>query len=65
MLDHKFCVYKTLLKVPLIVRCPSACTAGKKIADPVQTTDIFATIAESTGGAASLFSDRTPSLLGA
>ena len=64
MLDHKFCVYETLLKVPLVVRYPPVVPAGQRVTEPVQTTDLFATIAEVAGVEPPDGSRRGPSLFG-
>ncbi len=44
LLGHVFCLYNTLLHVPLIVRYPRLFDAGSRLKTPVQTTDIFPTI---------------------
>ncbi len=43
LLDHQFCVYQTLLRVPLIVRFPDRLPSGR-VKTPVQTTDICPTV---------------------
>lgn len=64
MLDHKFCIYETLLKVPLIVRYPAAVPRGQRVVEPVQTIDVFATLIEVAGASDSAAERRGPSLLG-
>ena len=64
MLDHKFCVYEPLLKVPLVVRYPSVVPAGQRVTEPVQTIDLFATIAEVAGVEPPGVARRGPSLFG-
>lgn len=49
LLDHKFSLHETLLGVPLIVRFPGTVDPGQRIAEPVQTTDIFATVLDLAG----------------
>jgi arylsulfatase A-like enzyme len=49
LLDHKYCLYDTLLRVPLVMRCPPLVPAGQRISYQVQTLDIFATILEVAG----------------
>jgi arylsulfatase A-like enzyme len=44
LMSHAYCLYDTLLRVPLIVRYPSSFPPGQRIADPVQTLDLFPTI---------------------
>ena len=46
MLDHQYCIYDTLLRIPLIIRYPSIWEKGKVIPDLVQTIDIFPTICD-------------------
>jgi arylsulfatase A-like enzyme len=46
MMDHQYCLYDTLLKVPLIIRFPGVFEGGKRISNVVQTTDIFPAIME-------------------
>jgi arylsulfatase A-like enzyme len=49
LLDHKYCLYDTLLRVPLVMRCPPLVPAGQRISYQVQTLDLFATILEVAG----------------
>jgi len=46
LLGHVFCVYDTLLHVPLIMRYPPAWAGGERIKTLVQSVDIFATVAD-------------------
>jgi arylsulfatase A-like enzyme len=46
LMDHQYCLYDTLLKVPFIMRLPGVFEDGKRIGNIVQTTDIFPTIIE-------------------
>jgi arylsulfatase A-like enzyme len=46
LMDHQYCLYDTLLKVPLIIRFPGVFEGRKRISNVVQTTDIFPTIME-------------------
>jgi arylsulfatase A-like enzyme len=49
LLNHQYCVYDTLLHVPLVLRYPGALPRGKRIPWQVQTLDIFQTILEAGG----------------
>ncbi len=44
LMDHKYCLYDTLIHVPLIIRYPPLLPAGLVIDQPVQTVDIFPTV---------------------
>jgi len=44
LMDHAYCLYDTLLRVPLIVRGPTEFPAGERVLDQVQTLDLFPTI---------------------
>ncbi|HIE27735.1 TPA: sulfatase [Candidatus Poribacteria bacterium] len=44
LMDHQYCLYDTLLKVPLIIRYPGVFPPGIRIQKQVQTLDIFPTI---------------------
>ncbi len=63
LLNHQYCVYDTLLKVPMVIRYPALFPTGKRITYPVQTLDLFNTILEiaqvdtSTTSSNSLLSD--------
>lgn len=46
--DHKFSVYNALVRVPLVIRYPSRFAAGR-VARPVSTMDLYATLAEIEG----------------
>jgi arylsulfatase A-like enzyme len=46
LMGHKWCLYDTLLRVPLIIRYPSCFTPGTTIDDQVQLVDIFPTLME-------------------
>ncbi|MEF8824925.1 MAG: sulfatase, partial [Halapricum sp.] len=45
LMDHQYCLYETLLNVPLLIRCPGG-EGGKTIEAPVETRDLFPTILE-------------------
>ncbi len=49
LMDHQFCVYDTLLHVPLIIRYPKLFQPGLRVTQQVQTTDIFPTILDIAG----------------
>lgn len=52
MMSHKFVLYDTLIRIPLILRCPPAIPAGFLLDELAQTTDILPTILEIAGVAA-------------
>jgi arylsulfatase A-like enzyme len=49
LVQHAFCVYDTLLHVPLIIRYPASFEAGIRVDEQVQLTDIFPTLLDITG----------------
>ncbi|MCA9954704.1 MAG: sulfatase [Anaerolineales bacterium] len=46
LMDHQYCVYETLARVPLIVRYPEQFPAGLRSQDLVQSVDLLPTLAE-------------------
>jgi arylsulfatase A-like enzyme len=44
LIEHLFCLYDSLLRVPLLVRWPEAFESGKMRTDLVQLNDVFHTI---------------------
>lgn len=46
LIDHHFCLYDSLIHVPLIIRYPKLFPAGSKVSEPVQTNDIFQTLVQ-------------------
>ncbi|MBI5182946.1 MAG: sulfatase [Nitrospinae bacterium] len=46
LFDHQYCLYDTLLHVPLIIRYPRLFPPGLKIVEQVQSIDIFPTLLE-------------------
>lgn len=46
LMDHQYCLYDTLLKVPLIIRYPALFKPGERNSDIVQTVDLFPTLLE-------------------
>jgi arylsulfatase A-like enzyme len=44
LLDHHFCLYDSLLHVPLVIRYPARFTGGQRIGDLVETRRLFRTI---------------------
>lgn len=52
MMSHKFVLYDTLIRIPLVLRCPPAIPAGFLIDELAQTIDILPTILEIAGVAA-------------
>ena len=64
LMDHQYCLYETLLRVPLLVRLPAG-SGGRTASDPVELRDLFPTLLELAGAdapTAPSVSDR--SLLG-
>jgi len=49
LLGHRFCVYDTLLHVPLVVRYPPLFAAGERVRHQVQTLDLFRTVLDIAG----------------
>jgi arylsulfatase A-like enzyme len=49
LMDHCYCLYETLLRVPLIAHYPSVFGRGERSGAPVQTHDLFPTILELAG----------------
>jgi arylsulfatase A-like enzyme len=48
LVEHQFCIYETLLAVPLVVLAPDILEPGVRH-DPVMQTDVFATLLEAAG----------------
>ncbi|MFW6116576.1 MAG: sulfatase [bacterium] len=46
LLNHQYCVYDTLLRVPLVMHSPGSIPSGQRITHQVQTLDLFAAILE-------------------
>ena len=44
LMAHQYCVYDTLIHVPLIIRYPPLFPAGQRVYGQVQTSEIFTTI---------------------
>lgn len=49
LFNHQYCVYDTLLRVPLVMRCPSLLPTGLRVSHQVQTLDLFKTILDVVG----------------
>lgn len=49
LMSHQYCVYDTLVQVPLIIRYPPLFEAGQRASDQVQTLEIFTTIMDILG----------------
>jgi arylsulfatase A-like enzyme len=49
LMDHAYCLYDTLLHVPLIVRGPEEFPAGERVPQQVQSLDLFSTILRLAG----------------
>jgi arylsulfatase A-like enzyme len=50
LIEHAFCLYNTLLHVPLIIRFPARVPAGSVRDAPVSTIGLFGTILKLAGG---------------
>lgn len=48
LMDHQYCVYDTLARVPLIIRYPERFPAGMRLNELVQTVDLYPTLARLT-----------------
>ena len=46
MMDHQYCLYDTLLRVPLVIRYPTVFPAGARISEQVQPLDLLPTLLE-------------------
>lgn len=46
LIEHRYCLYDPLLKVPLIVKYPQNNYQGKKVEKLTQTLDVFPTVAK-------------------
>jgi arylsulfatase A-like enzyme len=46
LMDHQYCLYDTLLKVPLIMRYPPVFSGDERVEHIVRTLDILPTVAE-------------------
>jgi arylsulfatase A-like enzyme len=46
LMDHQYCLYETLLKVPLIIRYPPVFPGGERVENVVRTLDILPTVIE-------------------
>ena len=51
MMDHQYCVYDTLARLPLIVHYPARFASGVRRQDLVQSVDLLPTFAELAGAA--------------
>ena len=49
LMSHQYCVYDTLVRVPLIIRYPPRFPAGRRVPDLVQTLEIFPTVMDLLG----------------
>ena len=47
--EHQFCVYETLVHVPLILRYPRRFPAGIRVAEPVSLVDVMPTLVKLLG----------------
>ena len=46
---HSFVLYDSTLRVPLVIRAPGRAATGTRRSDPVQVTDVYATVAAAVG----------------
>jgi arylsulfatase A-like enzyme len=51
MMAHKYCLYDTLLHVPLIIRYPAGTVAPRRVEHQVQTLDLLPTVLAMLGDA--------------
>ncbi|PSP77004.1 sulfatase [Halobacteriales archaeon QS_1_68_20] len=49
LMDHQYCLYETLLRVPLVVRYPDRFGAGTTCGGPVEVRDLYPTILDLAG----------------
>ena len=49
LMDHQYCLYDTLIHVPLVVRYPDAFTPGTEVNDLVELRDLFPTLLDAAG----------------
>jgi len=63
LLDHQFCLYETLVRIPLIVHYPERFPAASHEPRPVQLVDVFPTVIELLGLEPKAFPTQGRSLL--
>lgn len=56
LLGHQYCLYDSLIRVPMIIRYPSLFPSGERVFHLVQTNDLFPTIMDILG----ISSDQPP-----
>lgn len=49
LMEHQFCLYDSLLRVPLVMRLPGTVEAGARRGDPAQLTDVLPTVLDALG----------------
>ncbi|MEM4217086.1 MAG: sulfatase [Candidatus Methanomethylicaceae archaeon] len=49
LLNHQFCLYETLIHVPLVIRYPAVFAKGERVQTLVSTLDIFKTVLDVVG----------------
>lgn len=49
LLNHQYCLYDTLIRVPLVVSWPSVLPNGTRVLHQVQTLDVFQTVLDMAG----------------
>ncbi len=49
LMDHQYCLYDTLLHIPLLVRYPDEFPAGERCAELVELRDLFPTLLAAAG----------------
>ena len=50
LMDHQYCLYDTLLHVPLVIRYPRQFAAGETNSDLVELRDLYPTLVDLAGG---------------
>lgn len=63
LLNHQFCLYETLLHVPMVIRFPENQWAGTVETNKVQLTDLFPTILDRAGVDISVYLNQGRSLM--
>ena len=63
LLNHQYCVYETLVRIPLIVHYPELFPPGSQEPNPVQISDIFPTVLSAAGADPGSFPSQGHSLL--
>jgi arylsulfatase A-like enzyme len=49
LMDHQYCLYDTLLRVPLVIRYPNEFEPGRRVSEQVRMVDLFPTLLRLAG----------------